>query len=152
MKFQHRIPVQTSPDWLWDYVTEIPNVVSCIPWISDLRQVGDNAYEAKVKIAVGPISLSMDGKLIVEDLRPEERVGILRAEATDRKAAGRVHARIIVRLEPRDSHTTDLIVDTEATIAGKIGEFGQPILHRKADSMMHEFAKNLAIRAAQQKC
>ncbi len=33
--------------------------------------------------------------------------------------------------------------DADATVMGRIGEFGQPIIKKKAEQMMNEFAKNL---------
>ena len=38
---------------------------------------------------------------------------------------------------------TQLKLDTDATVMGRIGEFGQPIIKKKAEQMMNEFAKNL---------
>jgi len=34
-------------------------------------------------------------------------------------------------------------VDTDVSIMGKIGEFGQPIIRRKADAMLKEFVENI---------
>jgi carbon monoxide dehydrogenase subunit G len=34
-------------------------------------------------------------------------------------------------------------MDTDAQIMGRIGEFGQPLIRKKADQMVGEFAENL---------
>ncbi len=149
MKLQHRASVPASIEWLWDFVTDIPKVAGCMPWVTDIREVSENQYKATVKIRVGPISLKMDGNLVVEELRPEEWRGTLRAEAADRRAAGRMYMKMDMRLEPKGDNITDLVVDTDANIAGKLGEFGQPILRRVADSMMQQFTKNVAKQASQ---
>ena len=39
--------------------------------------------------------------------------------------------------------TSELVVTTDAQILGKIGEFGQPVVKRKADQTMTEFVANL---------
>jgi carbon monoxide dehydrogenase subunit G len=38
---------------------------------------------------------------------------------------------------------TELMVETDVNILGKIGEFGQPIIRKKADSMLKEFVENI---------
>ena len=34
-------------------------------------------------------------------------------------------------------------MDTDVSIMGKIGEFGQPIIRKKADTMLKEFVENI---------
>jgi carbon monoxide dehydrogenase subunit G len=38
---------------------------------------------------------------------------------------------------------TELLVETGLSILGKIGEFGQPFIKKKADGLMQEFVSNL---------
>jgi carbon monoxide dehydrogenase subunit G len=53
-----------------------------------------------------------------------------------------------MRLSELDPNQTELIVTTEAQVMGKLGEFGQPVMRKKADSMMQEFSRNIANLAA----
>jgi carbon monoxide dehydrogenase subunit G len=46
-------------------------------------------------------------------------------------------------LKALDSNQTELVVETDVNILGKIGEFGQPIIRKKADSMLKEFVENI---------
>jgi carbon monoxide dehydrogenase subunit G len=43
---------------------------------------------------------------------------------------------------PGDSGT-HLKIDTDLAILGRIGEFGQPVIKKKADTLLAEFARNL---------
>ncbi len=40
-------------------------------------------------------------------------------------------------------------IDTDLAVLGKIGEFGQPIIRKKADTLLAEFAQNLRAALAQ---
>ena len=42
---------------------------------------------------------------------------------------------------------TELVIDTDASIMGRLGEFGQSVMKKKADGMMQEFASNLTKKA-----
>ena len=44
-----------------------------------------------------------------------------------------------MRLESRDGGQTDLVVHSEASIFGKLGQFGQAILLKKVDQLIGEW-------------
>jgi carbon monoxide dehydrogenase subunit G len=66
----------------------------------------------------------------------------MRAEANDRRLGGGIRARLILTLAPVEIGTR-VQIDTDLAVLGKIGEFGQPIIRRKADAVLEEFARNL---------
>jgi len=63
----------------------------------------------------------------------------LRAEANDRMAAGAVRGKTVMSLKEITPGETEFLVETDVSILGKIGEFGQPIIRKKADAMLKEF-------------
>ena len=46
-------------------------------------------------------------------------------------------------LKELGANETELLVETDVNILGKIGEFGQPIIRKKADAMLKEFVENI---------
>jgi len=66
----------------------------------------------------------------------------MRAEANDRRVGGGIRARMSLTLAPTQGGTR-LHIETDLVVLGKIGEFGQPIIKKKADSLLAEFARNL---------
>ena len=67
----------------------------------------------------------------------------MRAEAKDRMAAGAVNGKTSMTLKELGANQTELLVETDVNILGKIGEFGQPIIRKKADAMLKEFVENI---------
>ena len=67
----------------------------------------------------------------------------MRAEANDRRAAGAVKGKTTMMLKELGADQTELVVETDVNILGKIGEFGQPIIRKKADTMLKEFVENI---------
>jgi hypothetical protein len=51
-----------------------------------------------------------------------------------------------MQLAPREDGQTDLAIHTEASILGKLGQFGQAVMKKKADQIVAEFARNMAAR------
>ena len=67
-------------------------------------------------------------------------------EATDRRIPGNVNAKAWMKLTPREDGQTDLAIHTDAAILGKLGQFGQAVMKKKADQVVGEFAQNMARR------
>jgi carbon monoxide dehydrogenase subunit G len=100
------------------------------------------AYRGSLKVQVGPIRLALEGVITVEERDREAWRARMRAEANDRRLGGGIRARLGLTLAPDDTGT-HLTIDTDLTILGRIGEFGQPIIRKKADALLAEFARNL---------
>jgi carbon monoxide dehydrogenase subunit G len=71
-------------------------------------------------------------------------VAALEIRADDRRIGGGLTARTTFRLEPAGEGASTLAVATDAALLGRLGQFGQPIIKRKADELAREFAANLA--------
>jgi carbon monoxide dehydrogenase subunit G len=57
--------------------------------------------------------------------------------------AGAVRGKTSMELKEISPKETELVLETDVSILGKIGEFGQPIIRRKADQMLQEFVNNI---------
>ena len=149
MEFQYRYSVRATPEELWVFVSNVPNVGMCIPGASDVQPDPDGSYRGKVKVRVGPVALTLNGKLTVEASDPEARRIVLSGEGADARVPGSVRVRITMTIEPKDAEFTDLVVVSEANILGKLGEFGQGLIRRKADGIMKDFGQNLSDKVGQ---
>ncbi len=143
MKFTQsaQIPVPREP--LWNFLMDVPKVAKSLPGVESVSQIDDTTYEGKLKVRVGPIVLNLHGKIFFEETDKENWHAALRAEAKDRMAAGAVNGKTRMVLKEIAGDQTELLVETDVNILGKIGEFGQPIIRKKADSMLKEFVDNI---------
>jgi len=124
---------------------DIPKVSSCLPGVESVEKMeGEtDTYQGTLKVRVGPISLTLQGKIILEEKNEQEMRAALRAEAADRRAAGAVRGKSTMALKKLGPNETELAVETDVNILGKIGEFGQPIIRKKADQMLKQFIENI---------
>lgn len=137
-----RVPVPI--DHLWDFLLDVPALSRCVPGLEEFSEVGPNAYAGTVRVRVGPVSLRLLGQLrIVAQDRAQWSIK-LNAEGTDSRFAGSVTADITINLVVKQAAETELNVSTRATILGKLGEFGQPIIKRTANKVMEVFVRNMA--------
>ena len=122
---------------------DVPKVAQCLPGVESVSKLDDTTYEGALKVRVGPIALNLAGKIIVEEQDKSNWRAALRAEANDRRAAGAVKGKTAMTLKDLSPDETELLVETDVNILGKIGEFGQPIIRKKADAMLKEFVENI---------
>ena len=146
MILDQKVTVPAPPEQVWDFVMDVPAVAECVPGVESVEQVSDDEYTGALRVRVGPIAVRLEGKVTVVERNAEERRAQMNVEAVDRRIKGAVNAKSTMQLEALDDGTTELAVHTDASILGKLGEFGQAIMRRKADQIMKEFAENMSKR------
>ncbi|MGE5817533.1 MAG: CoxG family protein [Deltaproteobacteria bacterium] len=143
MKFTQNAQIPVAREPLWNFLMDVPKVAQSLPGVESVSQIDDTTYEGALKVRVGPIALNLKGKIVLEEKDKQNWRATLRAEAKDRMAAGAVNGKTTMVLKEIASDQTELLVETDVNILGKIGEFGQPIIRKKADSMLKEFVENI---------
>jgi carbon monoxide dehydrogenase subunit G len=143
VKFDQTIDLPgASPDRVWAFVMDIPSMAKCIPGCDGVEDLGNNHYKATVKIKVGPIGLSLASEISIVEKDEANRTASLLVEAADKRVGGAVKATMSMKLAP-EGDGTKLEVSTDANVMGRIGDFGQPIIRKKADQTLQEVAANL---------
>jgi carbon monoxide dehydrogenase subunit G len=142
VKFEQTIELDADPQRVWDFVMDVPSVAKCIPGCEGLEQLGDDRYKAIVKVKVGPIGLALASEISIVERDEANKTAVLQVEAADKRVGGAVKAVMTMKLTPSGSGTR-LEVNTDANVMGRIGDFGQPIIRKKADQTLQEVATNL---------
>ena len=140
MTFTQTCTIPASRDVVWDFLMQAENVAGCLSGVEALKQLDQDNYEGTLRVKVGPISLALQGTLQVEARDREQWHGAMRAEARDRRLGGGLRAHLSMDLRDKGPTETEMCVTLEAHLLGKIGEFGQPVIRKKADAMLQEFA------------
>ena len=91
MKFTQSAQIPVAREPLWDFLMDVPKVAQSLPGVESVSKIDDTTYQGALKVRVGPISLNLQGKIIVEEQNKQNWRAALRAEAKDRMAAGAVH-------------------------------------------------------------
>jgi carbon monoxide dehydrogenase subunit G len=144
VQFENRATVPARCAAVWDFLMDIKRVGACVPGVDELREVDADQYQAIMRLKVGPIALTLDGTMRVVERDPERRKATMRAEGRDKAVGGEVTANVVITLVERGPDSTELVIHTDANVLGKLGEFGQPVMRRKADTIMKELAGNIS--------
>ena len=102
------------------------------------------AYIQTLAVKGGPIRLNLEGQVVMAEQDRDAWRARMDVDATDRRIRGAVKAAATMQLSEREDGQTDLAIHTDASIMGKLGQFGQAVLRKKAQQVMAEFADNMS--------
>jgi len=143
VKFQQKAVIPVGREPLWEFLMDVPKVAKSLPGVESVTKLDETTYEGTLKVRVGPIGLNLTGKIFLEERDKQNWKAALRAEAADRMAAGAVRGKTSMQLRELSAKETEMEMETDVSILGKIGEFGQPIIRKKADQMLSQFVDNI---------
>ena len=143
MKFTHTAMVAAPKDEVWTRLMDIPAAARCVPGVASVRPSGKDRYLGTLAVQIGPVRLVLDGDFAI--IARDEAAGTasIRADAKDSRVGGAIRATLDVALAEREAET-QLRIGTDLTVMGRLGEFGQASIKRKADQLIQDFAECLA--------
>jgi uncharacterized protein len=139
-----RVTLPAPADKVWDFMMDVPVVSACVPGVESVSQVDANTYAGALKVRVGPIALRLAGHIVLAEQDRDAWRARMDVQAADNRVNGAISAKMTLQLEPRSPTDTQLSIHTDANIMGKLGEFGQAVMRKKADQIMADFARNMA--------
>ena len=144
MNFHHTVVIPAPRAKVWDFLLDIPRVGKCIPGVEKVEPLGENKYKGTVKQRVGPIGVTLEGTMTVVETDEQAGRAAMTAEGADKRIGGAVRAKMTMNVKEVSPSETELTVDTDANIGGRLGEFGGAVIKKKADQTMEQFAKNIS--------
>ena len=142
MKFEHKVQVNAEKEKVKAFLNDFPQAARLLPGVEDVKQLGEDTYEGKYRLRLGPLGFSFAGQA---KLKPQADPDLWQLELEGRDprigagAKGSMDARF-VELGPG---STEVNVVADVTFTGRLAELGQPLIRRKADAMVKDFAENL---------
>ena len=143
MKLHNTCVVPAGMRETWAALMDVPKSARWVPGVIEVTEDGDRCYRGTLKARVGPMSMNLSGTVTVEEQELEEGRARFLVEASDRRVGGGVRTTMVMQLTPMPAGGTEVAIETDTTFMGKLGELGQPVIRRKAQSTIEEFARNL---------
>lgn len=142
MTFEQTLDLPADPARVWAFIMDVPRVARCIPGVDGVEATAPDRYRATLKIRVGPIGLVLGSEIAITARDEAARTASLSLEAVDKRVGGAVKATMTMRLI-ESGGATSMHVVTDAQVMGRIGDFGQAVIRKKADQMLQEIGSNM---------
>ena len=143
MNFEQRCTVPVARPAVWDLMMDIERVGLCFPGLEKVTRSDDGTYTGTLRVKLGPVSLGLAGTLTVQQADRDNWQALLRIQASDRRVGGGVKSDLSLRLLELSPNETELVISSDISFLGRLGELGQPLIRKRAETTMQEFARNL---------
>ena len=135
------ITVAAPREAVFKALSDAPFFASCIESVSDLKEIDATHYTAVLETRVAYLRFKFKADVETTELSPSEKIEA-KIEGTPLGIVGRLTATATTRLvESGDKTVTQYSID--ATLTGKLGSMGQPVLKSKAKEMEKHFPERL---------
>jgi hypothetical protein len=141
MKFIGEITIGAPREAVFAKVRDARFFASCVEGVHDLNEIGADRYTAVLETKVAYLKFKFN--VAVEVLRVDPPGEIeAKIEGTPSGIVGRLTARSVTRLL-EDTGGTKVTYEVDASLTGKLGSLGQPVLRAKAKEMERQFAQRM---------
>ncbi len=142
MRFEHTVLVEAPRDRVQAFLDDFEQASQCVPGLEEIREVEPDHYEGRLRLKVGPLGFSIAGQAYLQ--RDEAHEGWkMRGEGHDRRVGAGVVADLEANLREVSESSTEVLMQADVQFSGRLAELGQPLIKRKSDQMVKEFAENL---------
>ena len=148
MRLSNEFDVSASPERTWALLNDVPRVVPCMPGAELTQVIGDNEWEAALRVKLGPISLQFVVHVVRDDVDEVARRVRLTAKAREAKNRGSADAVIESTVTAAGSETHVDIV-TDLTLKGAVAQYGRGVVPEVAKQLTAQFADCLQHRLEQ---
>ena len=142
MKLEHNFTVPVPAAQAWEVLLDLQRVAPCMPGAT-LTGVEGDEFTGNVKVKLGPIMLTYNGKgRFVERDEAARRV-VIEASGRDTRSAGTASATVTAQLTEEGAQTRVDVV-TDLSITGKPAQFGRSMISDVSAKLLGQFAECLA--------
>ena len=125
---------------VWDVLMDIDVLGSIIPGSKGLEEIGENKYQSKLSVRVGPVNGKFESQFELVDVNAPESYRLL---VEGKGPAGHVTGEGTIRLEQANGGTV-MHYAGDARIGGKIAAVGQRLLNVAAKQIAKQSLKKLS--------
>lgn len=142
MRLEHNFTVPVPVEEAWVVLLDLPRIAPCMPGAT-LTGVADDTFTGTVKVKVGPIAMTYQGKgRFVERDEVARRV-VVEASGKDSRSAGTAAATVTATLIGEDAATRVEVI-TDLTVTGKPAQFGRGMIADIGAKLIGQFADCVA--------
>jgi len=142
MKLSNTFVIDRTIDEVFGVFLDVERVAACMPGSRLTGQVDDSTFAGEVKIKVGPLAVAYAGQASFVDVDKDAHRLTLRAKGREQRGAGNAEALILAQLREQGGGT-EVVIDTDLNIRGKVAQFGRGAIGEVAGGLMQQFAQNV---------
>ena len=143
MEMDHSFTVPVPPERAWDVLLDVEKIAPCMPGAT-VDEFDGEVVTGRIKVKVGPVSLTYRGTAKFTERDPDARVILLEASGKETRGAGTASATVRATLEPESGgEGTTASMHTTMNVTGRPAQFGRGVMVEVGSKLVEQFAQNL---------
>jgi uncharacterized protein len=139
MLIQNAFTVPRSVDDVWAYLLDVERITPCLPGAALTDTVDDRHWKGKVDVKFGPVSMTFNGTVEMEERDDAAHRVRLRAKGMEARGKGAANATITASLEPVEDETR-VSIDADMTLTGAAAQLSRGLLPEVSKRLTAQFA------------
>jgi len=140
VQIENQFEVATSPDRVYSFLLDVNRVVTCMPGAELSEVVDPTTFKGKVRIKVGPITVSYNGTASITERDDDARAATLQAEGRETSGPGSARATARMSVDDGGNGSSTVKLVTDFTVAGRIANFGRGVMEDVSKRLVAQMA------------
>jgi carbon monoxide dehydrogenase subunit G len=146
VQLENSFTVPVPIDEAWRVLMDIERIAPCMPGAA-LDSVDGDDFTGRVKVKLGPINLTYQGKASFVERDETAHKAVIDARGKDQRGNGTAAAVITAKLAPEGT-VTRVDVVTDLNITGRPAQFGRGVMTDVGNKLLGQFADKLNAQLA----
>jgi uncharacterized protein len=142
VRLENSFEVSATPEAAWELLMDVPRVIPCMPGAELVETVDENTWKARMRVKLGPISLSFLTDVRRDEVDEAARRVRLDTKAREERGRGAATATIESSLSSSEGRTRVTTV-TDLTLSGAAAQYGRGLVQGVTEQLLKSFAECL---------
>ncbi|HEV7678124.1 MAG TPA: SRPBCC family protein [Candidatus Dormibacteraeota bacterium] len=137
MQIENSFSVGAPPERVFAFLLDVNRVVACVPGAELSEVVDSDTFKGKVRIKVGPVTVSYNGTATLTTRDEAARTATLQAEGRETTGSGSARATTTMSVTPEGEGSAVRLV-TDFTVVGRVAQFGRGIMEEVSRKLVDQ--------------
>ena len=138
--------VPHSVDKVWAFFNDIPQVAKCLPGTELTSDLGNDKYQGKVAIRMGPVKLQFGGTAQIKERDAAAKRLVVDAAGADESGRGQAALLLTATLATTARGGTKVDTSMDLQLSGAAAQFGRGMVADVTAVLLRDFGTNLQAR------
>jgi uncharacterized protein len=130
---------------VWRFFDDIGQVATCLPGAELTKDLGDDRYEGRVAIRMGPVRLQFTGTADITERDEAAKRIVVNAAGADEKGRGQAAMVVSATLSPK-GRGTRVAVSQDLQLSGAAAQYGRGMISDFSAILIRDFSATMQDR------
>src|SRR5579862_6396269 len=145
MLIKNEFEVAEPVEKVWQFFDNIPQVAACLPGAELTEDLGDDSYEGRVAVRMGPVRLQFAGTADITERDEAAKRVVVNAAGAEEKGRGQASMVVTAVLTPAGKGTK-VSVTQDLQLSGAAAQYGRGMISDVTAVLMRDFSVNMQDR------